>query len=126
MKQLLGAIPLTDNATGKFPSKSTRKGGLARGMVKSTSFKTEGVCNGFELVNEKQSVKLTQMKNSSVERNKELVVLEGENSSSLDFCRVLDRGLIDGDNSGETFYYLVVPSTLIILVFFMHFYYWWL
>ncbi|XP_020588887.1 uncharacterized protein LOC110030495 isoform X2 [Phalaenopsis equestris] len=94
VKQLLGAVPLALNATGKFHSKNTREGGLTRGMAKSTSFKTEkGVCNDFELLNEKQTVKLTHIKNSSVEKNKELGVIERDNSFS-------DRGLIDGDCSG--------------------------
>ncbi|XP_020685898.1 uncharacterized protein LOC110101886 isoform X4 [Dendrobium catenatum] len=101
VKQLLEAIPLAVNTDGKFPSKNTRKGGLTRGMVKSTSFKTEkGTCNDFELINEKQSVKLNQFRNSSVERTKELGVTERENSSALDFYQVVDRGLIDGDDSG--------------------------
>lgn len=103
VKKLLEAVPLVGNATGKFASKTTRKGVLIGQMVKSASFKTgkEG-CSNFELDIEKSSVNnVKQIEDLRVEREKEL----RKNSSKVDLFQVEDARISIGSvfeyNAGD-------------------------
>ncbi|KAG0475977.1 hypothetical protein HPP92_012818 [Vanilla planifolia] len=109
VKQILGAVPLAENVTGKVASKELRKGGLTREMVRSASFKTEKwSSSSVDSLKQKQSANAIQIKGACMEKGTERNVVERETSPLVGSHQVVDmkisRESAHGDNLGHIKY----------------------